>query len=161
MPSITLHVDACRVHSAPRRRLQLQRLFSAFPGGWPGVGLLLLRAAVALAALVQGGIYLTGQADAPAGAWIAGFLGVAAGGALLIGILTPLVALVVGLGAIGIGFSLLPPSSPNLFDAKLPTLFAFIMTLAIVFLGPGAFSVDARLFGRREIIIPPSSRSSR
>ncbi len=123
--------------------------------------MLLLRAAVALAALVQGGIYLTGQGDAPAGAWIAGLLGVAAGGALLIGILTPLVAVLLGLGAIGIGFSLLPPCSPNLFDAKLPTLFAFIMALAIVFLGPGAFSVDARLFGRREIIIPPSSRSPR
>jgi hypothetical protein len=25
-------------------------------------------------------------------------------------------------------------------------------------LGPGAFSLDARLFGRREIIIPPAPR---
>jgi hypothetical protein len=32
------------------------------------------------------------------------------------------------------------------------------MTIAIVFLGPGAFSLDAYLFGRRELIIPPSSR---
>jgi hypothetical protein len=29
------------------------------------------------------------------------------------------------------------------------------MVLAIIGLGPGAFSVDARVFGRREIIIPP------
>ena len=36
-----------------------------------------------------------------------------------------------------------------------PLIFAGIMAAAIVFLGPGAFSVDARLFGRREIIIPP------
>jgi hypothetical protein len=30
------------------------------------------------------------------------------------------------------------------------------MLLALILIGPGAFSVDARLFGRREIIIPPS-----
>jgi hypothetical protein len=29
------------------------------------------------------------------------------------------------------------------------------MVLTVAGLGPGAFSVDARLFGRREIIIPP------
>jgi hypothetical protein len=28
------------------------------------------------------------------------------------------------------------------------------MSAAQVLLGPGAFSVDARLFGRREIVIP-------
>jgi hypothetical protein len=30
---------------------------------------------------------------------------------------------------------------------------------AIALLGPGAFSLDARLFGRREILIPPDPRS--
>ena len=29
-----------------------------------------------------------------------------------------------------------------------------ILAAAIALLGPGAFSVDARLFGRREILIP-------
>jgi uncharacterized membrane protein YphA (DoxX/SURF4 family) len=36
------------------------------------------------------------------------------------------------------------------------TLFAAI-ALAVICLGPGAFSLDARLFGRREIIIPARS----
>jgi hypothetical protein len=36
----------------------------------------------------------------------------------------------------------------------LPTLFAETMSTAVVFLGPGAFSIDACLYGRREIIIP-------
>jgi hypothetical protein len=31
---------------------------------------------------------------------------------------------------------------------------------AVVLLGPGAFSVDARLFGRREIVIAPDRHAS-
>lgn len=101
------------------------------------------------------------RSNPASGAWLAGVLAAAAGAALLIGLLTPIVSVLVGLCALGIGFSLLPPSSPNLFDTKLTTIFAVSMTAAIVFLGPGAYSVDARLFGRREIIIPPASRSPR
>jgi hypothetical protein len=33
-----------------------------------------------------------------------------------------------------------------------------ITAAALALLGPGAFSLDGRLFGRREIVIPPSSR---
>jgi hypothetical protein len=33
-----------------------------------------------------------------------------------------------------------------------------VMSIAITLLGPGAFSLDAHLFGRREIIIPGASR---
>jgi hypothetical protein len=41
-------------------------------------------------------------------------------------------------------------------------VFSIAILLAIIVLGPGAFSVDARLFGRREIIISaPISRSQR
>jgi uncharacterized membrane protein YphA (DoxX/SURF4 family) len=125
------------------------------------VGLLLLRAAVGIAFLVQGGSYLSGHGSVAVGASITGLLGVVAGVALLIGFLTPVAAVLAGLGVIGIGLSLLPLSSPNLFDTRLPDIFATVMTAAIVFLGPGAFSVDSRLFGRREIIIPPASRSPR
>jgi uncharacterized membrane protein YphA (DoxX/SURF4 family) len=35
------------------------------------------------------------------------------------------------------------------------------MSAALVLLGPGAFSLDARLFGRRKIIIPEGGRSPR
>jgi hypothetical protein len=52
----------------------------------------------------------------------------------------------------------LPPPTPNLFDARLSAILAAIMAAAIVFLGPGAFSLDARMFGRREIIIPQAPR---
>jgi hypothetical protein len=48
---------------------------------------------------------------------------------------------------------------PNLLDSELATFFIVIMAAVIGLLGPVAFSVDARLFGRREIIIPPVVRS--
>jgi hypothetical protein len=35
------------------------------------------------------------------------------------------------------------------------------MSFALVLLGPGAISVDARLFGRQEIIIPDGRRPPR
>ena len=74
---------------------------------------------------------------------------------LSVGFLTPIVGALVGLGALGIRLSVLPASAPNLFDTKLPAIQAATMLIAVVLLGPGAFSIDSRIFGRREIIIPP------
>jgi putative oxidoreductase len=136
----------------------LLRLFSAFPDGWPGIGLLLLRTAIGIVALLQAGFYLD-NASSSSGIWLSGLVGLAAGTALLIGILTPIAGTVVGLGVMGIGFSILAAPMPNLFDEKLSAVLAATIAAAIVFVGPGAFSVDARLFGRREIIIPPRQRS--
>ncbi len=119
---------------------------------------MLLRGAVGLVAVLEGAFYLTGGGASVPVLWCGGLLGLVAGGALLIGILTPLAGVIVGLGALGIGFSVLPAPMPNLFDARLSAIFGGIITAAIVFLGPGAFSVDARLFGRREIIIPQAPR---
>jgi len=98
-------------------------------------------------ALIQGGLYLSD------GYSTLGVLGLAAGGLLVAGFLTPVAGVAVALGTLSA--AVLPAPEPNLLDAKLSLIFAGIMTVAIVFLGPGAFSMDARLFGRREIIIPP------
>jgi hypothetical protein len=38
------------------------------------------------------------------------------------------------------------------------TALSAVIALAVICLGPGALSLDARLFGRREIIIPTSFR---
>ena len=139
----------------------LLRLFSAFPGGWPGIGLLLLRGAIGIVGLLQGAFYLAGRAGATPGTWLCGLLGLVAGAALLIGALTPIAGILSSVGAIAIGFSFLSAPNPNLFDQKLTAVLAAIIAAAIVFLGPGAFSLDARLFGRREIIIPPRSNPDR
>jgi uncharacterized membrane protein YphA (DoxX/SURF4 family) len=143
------------------RRRKLQRLFSTFPGGWPGVGLLLLRAAVGLTSAIQGGIYLADWRHLTLWTCAAGLLGLSGGVALLVGFMTPVAGFFSGLGAIGSAASWLPAPSRNLFDATLPTALVVVVSAAVVFLGPGAMSVDARLFGRREIIIPRGSQSTK
>jgi uncharacterized membrane protein YphA (DoxX/SURF4 family) len=120
---------------------------------------LLLRLAIGVVSLIQGGFYLSDNIHSTLAMELGGLLGLAAGAALLIGIFTPAAAVLVGLCALGTGFAWLPSPVPNLFDARLSAILAVIITAAIVFLGPGAFSLDARLFGRREIIIPPLHRS--
>ena len=132
---------------------KLHRFFFAFPGGWPGIALLLLRTAFGLAVIVQGALYLRGADSAPA-ALPVGLAAMLGGGLLLIGFLTPVAGSVVGLGAFGIWFFLRPSRAPILFDSSVAIVFGATMLLAIVILGPGAFSCDARVFGRREIIIP-------
>jgi uncharacterized membrane protein YphA (DoxX/SURF4 family) len=134
-------------------------LFSTFPGGWPGAGLLLLRAAIGITAIIQGGLYFADSGIPTLGTVAVGLGAIASGTLLLIGLLTPVAGSLMGLGTLGIALAWLPAATENLFATKLPSVFAVIMSTALVFLGPGAFSIDARLFGRREIIIPPVSRS--
>jgi uncharacterized membrane protein YphA (DoxX/SURF4 family) len=132
--------------------------FSTFPGGWPGVGLLLLRAAVGGMVAVQGGVSLADGVKLKLGAWLISVSAVVCGVSLLAGFLTPFASILAGLGGVSVALSWI--SAPNLLDDKLSIVFVVIMTVAIFLIGPGAFSLDARIFGRREIIIPPVSPKS-
>ncbi len=73
---------------------------------------------------------------------------------LLVGYLTPVAAALAVLTCAGAEFSWFPVAAPNLFDTRLTCLFAVTMAVALLCLGPGAISLDARLYGRREIVIP-------
>ena len=107
-----------------------------------------------MALLAEGGCYIR-EPSASLAAWCLGLSALAAGGLLVLGLFTPFVGLIVGLGAIGVVLSLFPACTPNVFDSKPAFIFALTMLLTVIGSGPGRYSVDARMFGRREIIIPP------
>jgi uncharacterized membrane protein YphA (DoxX/SURF4 family) len=136
------------------RRHPLQRMFPTFPGGWPGIGLLLLRAVLGATLSVEGAAYVSDWRHLGILTGTICMLAIASGVLLLIGYLTPLAGAVAALTGIGSALSWFPASNPNLFDTRFSAALAIVMALAIMCLGPGAFSLDARLFGRREIIIP-------
>jgi uncharacterized membrane protein YphA (DoxX/SURF4 family) len=135
----------------------MQRLFSSFPHGLPGVGLLLLRAAVGLALGVQGEACLAGG-EPWSWAWMAGLLVIATGASLLIGCLTPVAGSLAGLVSAGLALYRLPPSIPDLLGGEPAKVFMVVMAAAVLLIGPGAFSLDARWFGRREVVIPSDRR---
>jgi uncharacterized membrane protein YphA (DoxX/SURF4 family) len=84
----------------------------------------------------------------------------AGGICLLAGVITPVASVLIVLVKIGFALSWLPETSTALSDGKLALLYLIAMSAAISLLGPGAFSLDAWLFGRREIIIPNPPRRS-
>jgi uncharacterized membrane protein YphA (DoxX/SURF4 family) len=87
-------------------------------------------------------------------AWGLAVLAFAGGAFLLAGLMTPFVALLVASGGIGIALSWLPLPTGGVFDSYLAIINLIVLSIAIALLGPGAFSLDARMFGRREITIP-------
>jgi len=135
-------------------------MFSMFSDGWPSVGLLLLRAAVGAALFVQGIAYLKGWHEGAFMPCLIGLVLLAAGSSLLIGYLTPFAGVLSGAFITASHFYWIPTPRFDMFEPKLAAAFAIVITVAIVCLGPGAFSLDARLFGRREIVIPDASHSS-
>jgi putative oxidoreductase len=124
----------------------LQRLFSSFANGWPGHGLLLLRMLAGFALIHYGIVDLRepNQFASIAPQIIAAGAGIF----LLVGLWTPVTGALVAIAELWIAFS--RPGDPWI-RIMLATLGA---TLAMV--GPGAWSIDARLFGRKHIDLSES-----
>ena len=122
------------------------------------MGLLLLRVAIGSTIVIQAGACFAGEnwSLLPCLTAVVALIG---GSFLIAGFLTPVASAVAGIFAAGA--SLLPLPSPNLFEAALPAFLVVVVAVAIILLGPGAWSVDGRLFGRREIIIPHAPRSKK
>ena len=119
----------------------LQRLFSTFANGWPGVGLLLQRILAAIM-LVRFGIIPLADAS-PLGSIIPHIIGFCAGMLLLVGLWTPVVGTLIAVVEVWIALN-------QVSDPWIPIVLATLGgTTAMI--GPGAWSLDARLFGRKHI----------
>jgi len=128
----------------------LGRLCPSYPGGRVGVGLFLLRALVGASAVLEGAAYLSGGGTVHFISWFLGIVTMVAGACLLAGVLTTVFGAVV---AAQVAFSWLRVSAPHGIEGVLPTITMIVVATAVALLGPGAHSVDARLFGLREIVI--------
>jgi len=117
-----------------------------FPQGGPGIGLLLLR----IAAAGMFALNLTHHFSFSSNAlhWITvALIGVISLG-LLLGFLTTILTIIACVAAVANLF--LPDESMDVVH-----ILSILMSAALFFLGPGAYSVDARLFGLRVTVVPP------
>jgi putative oxidoreductase len=135
----------------------VQRSFSTFAPGWAGVGLLVLRTALGFPLLVEGAALLADWRPTARLLLLVALISVAAGVALQLGYSVGRGAIAGAVAVIAVHFSSLHGERLNLFSSRIACFLAVSIAIALVFLGPGAFSIDARRFGRREIVIPPRS----
>jgi putative oxidoreductase len=119
----------------------MRRLFSSFASGWPGIGLLLLR-------IVCGGFLVTDgfekcHAGQPIASLIASLFAIVDGTLLVTGLWTPVAGpLVIVLSMWGI---LVQHRDPR------PCILLAAIGAALGLVGPGALSLDARLFGWKRL----------
>jgi putative oxidoreductase len=120
----------------------MQRLFSTFPNSAPGAGLLLLRLCGGGQLILTGLQYVSSHAS-----WAAHGLGIAqvlTGSLLILGWWTPAASAFAALLVVGFALS---DSRWDLHIAQAG------IALGLLALGPGAWSIDARLYGRKHIDI--------
>lgn len=76
------------------------------------------------------------------------------GACLVVGFLTPLASASAVMLVLMIVLSLAPTADWTKHLGTIGMINLAVASLSLVLMGPGSFSLDARLFGRREIIIP-------
>jgi putative oxidoreductase len=122
----------------------VQRLFSTFADGWPGGGLFTQR-------LLLGAVLLYScvgclNAKPVCGTLVPQSIGAIAGVLLLAGLWTPVAGVLTAIVELWIGLSV-----PN--SAVLPAILG-ALGASLAMIGPGAWSLDAWLFGRKHIEPP-------
>ncbi len=131
--------DRCDSHKLKKGTL-VQRLFSTFAGGPPGAGLLIQRLLVGAALLYWVTATPGGTVAAPQ------VISALAGLPLIAGLWTPVAGVVVACAEAWVAFS-----SPTQM-CNTAVLAVLGVTLALI--GPGEWSVDARLYGRKHFVPP-------
>lgn len=125
----------------------MQRLYSMFPAGRPGIGLLFLRMSACVTLFADAGSF--GGTTIRSGGAIALFALVVSLG---IGFATPLSAAVCCCIELAIAYG---AAGPQILHSAM----ALLAFAALALIGPGAYSLDAKLFGRRLIVSSKSGAS--
>ena len=118
----------------------LQRLYSTFADGWPGAALLLQRVVVAVIIVRSSCIVLTDPHIYPV---LPHIVAACAAMLFLVGLWTPFAGTLIAVVEL---WAAMTSGSDLWLSILLATTGA-----ASAMLGPGAFSLDARLFGRRHL----------
>jgi putative oxidoreductase len=119
----------------------VQRLFTTFANGWPGLGLLIQRLVIG-ALLVHGAVRVFSESSKAA------TIAPDAAGAVLA------IFIVLGLWTPVVGALLSPIEVWAMHDLPSNSSYAILLAVlgaTLAMIGPGAFSVDAQLFGRKQI----------
>ena len=117
----------------------MQRLFSTFANGWPGFGLLIQRLVAGIALLYRGIVALHATTHSGHLQIAGAILGIF----VLAGLWTPVAGVLIAAVELLWVFAGNGDTSMSIVLATLGG------TLAMI--GPGAWSIDARLFGRKQI----------
>jgi hypothetical protein len=129
----------------------LQRAFSSFPSGCPGAALLLLRLAVGGIAILQASIIIATAHGAGNGDVVTAALVIVISLALIVGFITPVASVLLTIGGMIV---MLDPGIVGklaVFESWTARAEFIVLSAVLICLGPGAFSLDARLYGRREV----------
>jgi len=127
--------------AASSKWVTVRRSFSAFPDGWPGYGLLLLRVILGLPLVYWGAADLA-AAHLTA---IPSLAAAVAGIFLLSGLFTSVAGATVVLAQV---WMVLSPTFASEGERSIHFFLAAV-SASVAMLGPGAWSVDARRFGRK------------
>ena len=128
----------------------MRRFYSTFAGGWPGMGLLLMRLVIGSLLVVRAGLRLWG--DPPLNITITAAILLVAGFLLMLGLWTPIVG--ASVAVIEVWKILTQPGDRWLW------LLLGTVSVALAMLGPGRWSIDARLFGWKRVEAPARKPSS-
>jgi uncharacterized membrane protein YphA (DoxX/SURF4 family) len=122
----------------------VRRLFSTFAPGWPGAGLLLMRLVAGISLITHGFARL--QTGPFIQFSVLAVFAISIGILLLAGLWTPVAGSLVA--ALALWNIISRPGDPS------ACIFMATIGASLALLGPGAWSVDARLFGWKRIDIP-------
>lgn len=144
----------------------MQKYYYKFPEGMLGVGLLILRMTAGVGTALLGGILVSRLGTTATSQFsyfshlILGVLLIAGGVFLILGLMLPFASIAAAACQVISAFIMLtaaePPPGKRFGWIALGLLIS--ITITLFFLGPGAYSIDARIYGRRRIFIPSAKK---